>query len=935
MKEVLLDRNRYSTKLITILLSMFLFASAFRETVSAQVDNDYWIVVPANYIVNNKPMLTVLAEQPTNVRVDIGATTYRITATPAGQTIPTSMPMIPEHEIIVNRAIHAYSLDSLPFRVELSMQVEEWGEGVWCIPTHSLGKNYRILSYKAGGSTSNHPSTASSPEFAIAATRDNTQLTIDFPPSSGRTQISVSMNRGEAYHINCAFLGALDPTGTSITSTQPVAVFSGQSTAYIAGATYGNALMEQMFPVESWGTLHLIAGDPLALQAGDIFRFVAECDGTQISNDGALMITLDAGRFYETTISGAHEICSTKPIMVGRFTKAGDVLYQTQGGPSMLVIPPVSCYFDSSRFCQFTTSSAVPTVVIMFPTAYQGLVLFDGTPINTATSIPIVSSCGAVQYSYTYFPLSSTGAHTLCYVTPPPTNPYSLYGYYTSFDYDRDENETWNIGYRAPKYPIIAVSNLDFGVLCDTTKTLPIKIWNAGSRPLIIASISGLAAPFTLNGIPFPDTLAPGDSVQGTVTFSTSTPGTYSQTVSFSTNETAACGPPIDTINVRANKIRAAITTTPERIDFGNVSCRDRDTIVTITNTGTSDVTIEDTSFTKAGFKVTSPALPVTISPGASQQLTIHLSRSALEAGKDTSLLHGTVSPCGLGFDVTFTANLIISNIQITGDTILCNGDSSVLIASGGVTYQWNTGDTTASIHVHPPSTTTYSVTITDSANCSLTDSIRVSVVATLQINIAGANTLCDGDSTTLTASGAMYYQWSTGDTTSSIRVMPAVTTSYIVTGSTKSGCSASDTITVTVNALPVADAGADVDVCPGDSVQLNASGGTTYLWRPTAGLSNVSISNPFAHPSSTTTYIVTVTNANGCRDEDTVVVTVNTKLVVTVSGDGSMCEGDSIQLSASGGILYTWSPAAGLSDPNISNPVARPATATTYTVNS
>ncbi len=128
---------------------------------------------------------------------------------------------------------------------------------------------------------------------------------------------------------------------------------------------------------------------------------------------------------------------------------------------------------------------------------------------------------------------------------------------------------------------------------------------------------------------------------------------------------------------------------------------------------------------------------------------------------------------------------------------------------------------------------------------------------------------ICEGDSTTLTATGGTNYVWSTGATTASITVNPNATTTYTVTVSDGT-TSATDSVTVTVNTVPIANAGADVTIDQGNSTTLTATGGGTYLWSTGATTASITVS-----PASTTLYTVTVSQ-NGCSTTDNVQVTVN-----------------------------------------------------------
>lgn len=113
-----------------------------------------------------------------------------------------------------------------------------------------------------------------------------------------------------------------------------------------------------------------------------------------------------------------------------------------------------------------------------------------------------------------------------------------------------------------------------------------------------------------------------------------------------------------------------------------------------------------------------------------------------------------------------------------------------------------------------------------------------------------------------------------------------------------------SNYISMTVERLPVAKAGDDVEICAGTTSQLSGSGGDTYAWLPAAGLSDAGIANPVASPSSTTNYILTVTNDEGCSAKDTVIVTINaqtTSPVVSISTpEINICLGASSTFTAS-----------------------------------
>ena len=203
-------------------------------------------------------------------------------------------------------------------------------------------------------------------------------------------------------------------------------------------------------------------------------------------------------------------------------------------------------------------------------------------------------------------------------------------------------------------------------------------------------------------------------------------------------------------------------------------------------------------------------------------------------------------------------------------DQHICEGASAVLTASGGVSYQWNTGETSQSILVTPTVTTTYSVTVVDGAGCTGTDEVTVFLDGAIA-NAGPDQMICGDEEVILTASGGVSYQWNTGETTSTIVVSPDESTTYTVTVVNASGCTDTDEVSVTVgNGNEDADAGFDQMICGGETATLTASGGVSYMWNNGATTATIAVS-----PSVTTTYSVMVANAEGCigTDEATVFV--------------------------------------------------------------
>lgn len=249
--------------------------------------------------------------------------------------------------------------------------------------------------------------------------------------------------------------------------------------------------------------------------------------------------------------------------------------------------------------------------------------------------------------------------------------------------------------------------------------------------------------------------------------------------------------------------------------------------------------------------------------------------------------------------------------VDLGNDTTLCAGTFDISSGTNGLTYNWNTGETTAGITVN--SSGTYGVTVTDpNGSCSGSDSITVTLNSDLNLALGNDTTLCEGDSLLLGAgSTGVNFSWNTGETTATIQVKNSGT--YFVAIDNGQGCTAVDTIAVNFDALPQVNLGVDTNFCQAVNMTLDAENpGLNYLWNTNATTQSINI-------TSAGTYFVDVSSNAGCAARDSILVTVEAPPIVDLGPDQNFCSAFSHTVNAGNpGSSYLWNTGSTMQSINV-----------------
>jgi hypothetical protein len=253
-----------------------------------------------------------------------------------------------------------------------------------------------------------------------------------------------------------------------------------------------------------------------------------------------------------------------------------------------------------------------------------------------------------------------------------------------------------------------------------------------------------------------------------------------------------------------------------------------------------------------------------------------------------------------------------VPTAYINGTDTICNGQSITLTASGGTTYQWNTGENTSSITTNPSENITYNVITSNEFECTDTAYFDVIVKEGFNLSINGVSEVCAGSNTVLSITEGSDINWSTGETALNITVLPLTNTEISVSARNSVGCYDTASIVLEVLPLPQLNVTGNQTICEGETSLLAVTGGVSYIWSNGSTSSSVQLSS-----DDLLQYWVKGTNEYSCSDTVFGSLTIYENPVGSITGDTVLCDGQTGTLLASGGVSYLWN--NGLSSSSLS----------------
>lgn len=350
---------------------------------------EFWVGFTQNYFGTPELSLFISGPTATNGTVEVPGIGFsdNFTVTP-GSVTTVSIPATAQMSLgnsgdPESRGIHVTAKDEVA--VYGLNRIQFTTDAFAALPVDVLETEHLVLGWTAP----NLPS-----EFAVVAAQDGTEVT--YVPTADTvsgvtagTSVTKTLNKGEALPVAAS---SSDLSGTPITSNKPVAVFGGNQCANIPNPStaYCDYVVEQIPGTSTWGKDFVTV--PLKTRKnGDTFRFVAAQDGTDISLNGAPLVTLNRGQVHQQIVDGASTVSANKPILVSQYSN-GTQYDGVTSDPFMMLVTPTEQFLSGYTFTTPASGFAQNYVNVVVPTSAVGQVTLDGAAVPSGQFTAIGSS---------------------------------------------------------------------------------------------------------------------------------------------------------------------------------------------------------------------------------------------------------------------------------------------------------------------------------------------------------------------------------------------------------------------------------------------------------------------------------------------------------------------------------------------------------------
>lgn len=385
--------------------------------VPATAGTSFWIGMLRTIAPEREPHLYISSETPTsglvfNASLGISIPYTVVPGKLTTVTLPVSSYIETASDVIGNQGLHITA--QAPVSVHGLLGRVFATDGFLALPTSALGTHYRPITWDEGIGEGN--------QIIVVATGNNTAVTITplitLPGHPSGQPYNVVLQRGQTYKLSIA--PPNDLSGTNISASKPIAVFSGHSCATVPDISvdFCETLVEQQTPIEQWGSEFLAV--PFAGRiGGDMLRVLANQNNTEVSINGLAVANLSAGGLFETTLNSAVRITSNAPVSAAQFAKGCKADPDPcVGDPTMLSLIPTSQWqsrYSASvpNFTELYQLDYLHFMRIIAPAAAMNSILVDGNLI-TAGQFSAIGTTGYVSAQLA----TTTGYHRVASPLP-------------------------------------------------------------------------------------------------------------------------------------------------------------------------------------------------------------------------------------------------------------------------------------------------------------------------------------------------------------------------------------------------------------------------------------------------------------------------------------------------------------------------------------